>query len=126
MGLGGVNPLPFDLPDGGPGTALLIVLAHENTAYLVDRAALGGIGHPLVVQQVAEREIVAAPAVYRAGHDMLVAFRADSPLSRPCEPRYGLLALRISAGPPATMRTQWCVEFDGDAVAHCHHERRYG
>ena len=112
VGLGGVNPLPFDLPDGGPGTALLIVLAHENTAYLVDRAALGGIGHPLVVQQVAEREIVAAPAVYRAGHDMLVAFRADSP-NCPCEPRYGLLALRISAGPPATMRTQWCVEFDG-------------
>ena len=48
--LGGVNPLPIDLPDGGPGTALLLALGNGK-AYLLDRADLGGIGHPLAEQR---------------------------------------------------------------------------
>ena len=124
LGLGGVNPLPFDLPDGGPGTALLIVLAHD-TAYLVDRAALGGIGHPLVVQQVAEREMLPRPP--------------SIALDTTCWSHFGLTARIVPAN--RKLRAVGAAHFsratsdDAHAmvrrvrrtrVPDRHHERRYG
>ena len=71
--LGGVNPLPIDLPDGGPGTALLLVLG--KTGRICSIAASGGIGHPLAEQKVGDGGYVFSPAAYRSGRDMLVVFR---------------------------------------------------
>lgn len=74
--LGISNPLPIDLPGGGPHAAVLIAFAREGKAYLLDRADLGGVDHPLDVQTVAEYGIVTSPAVYRMGRDTIVAVQA--------------------------------------------------
>ena len=50
--LGLQQSVAFDLPDGGPGLPA-VALNKDGTAYLLDRANLGGIGHPLLVQEVA-------------------------------------------------------------------------
>jgi outer membrane protein assembly factor BamB len=111
--LGGINPLPVDLPsDGGPAAALLIAFGGGH-AYLLDRANLGGIGHPLGVQQVAEGAINSSPTTYRAGHDVIVAFQAGGPSCPGEAPDAGLVALRISGGPQPAMHTAWCAGLDG-------------
>ena len=53
------NPLAIDLPDGGPGSALLFALDKNGKAYLLDRANLGGVGHPLLAQQVGDLGLLA-------------------------------------------------------------------
>jgi len=127
--LGRVNPLPLDLPDGGPGAALLVELTDDGRAYLIDRRDLGGIGHPLAVQQVAADRIATSPAAYRDGHDMLVAFQAAalSPAICPAEATAtglrgassapGVVALRISGTPQPAMRIAWCAELSGEGGA---------
>jgi hypothetical protein len=112
--LGRVNPLPIDLPDGGPSSSLLIALGRDK-AYLLDRAQLGGIDHPLAEQRVANVDSLSSPTTYRLGSDILVAFRASGS-SCPGKPSAGLLALRISRGPPVTMSTAWCAKFNGQGA----------
>ncbi len=112
--LGGVNPAPVDLPNGGPRTALLIALGRTK-AYLLDRTELGGIGHPLAEQKVANI-LTSSPAVYRAGRDILVAFQANSPICPGETPRAAVVALRISGGPPAAMRAEWCAKVNAQGV----------
>src|SRR5271155_5426832 len=107
------NPLAFDLPDGGPGAALLFALDKLGNAYLLDRANLGGIGHPLLVQNVADAPVNTSPAAWRMGHDMMVTFQANS---SPCPGdagEGGLLALRISGGAQPAMRKAWCAKLSG-------------
>jgi len=111
LALGVANPLPLDLPDGGPGTALLLALG-IGRAYLLDRAELGGIGHPLAEQTIAGRYVF-SPAAYRSGRDMLATFRVDGTICPGKIYEDGLMAIRISRGPPATMRTEWCAGLDG-------------
>jgi hypothetical protein len=103
--LGVANPLPLDLPDGASGTALLLALK-VGGAYLFDRNNLGGIGHPAAEQQLGSSYIF-SPAAYRSERDMLVVFQSYGP-NCPGHRDNGLTALRISAGPPATMRREWC------------------
>jgi PQQ-like domain len=127
--LGRINPLPLDLPDGGPGAALLVALTGDGTAYLLDRADLGGIGHPLGVQAVAADQIAASPAAYRDGHDMLVAFQAAALSPAICQGKVaatkpggptsppGLVTLRISGTPQPAMHIAWCAELSGEGGA---------
>src|SRR5438132_1860659 len=72
--LGGTNPLPIDLPGAGGSAALLLALGKDARAYLLDRNRLGGIGGSLLSETVATREILAAPAAYRASDGVYVAF----------------------------------------------------
>jgi hypothetical protein len=113
--LGISNPLPFDLPDGGPHAALLIVFAREGTAYLLDRAELGGVDHPLGVQQVAFSGIITSPAAYHVGHDAMVAFQANGSSCPTGIRDEGVVALRISGGPEPAMHTAWCAKLLGFA-----------
>jgi len=69
--LGMSNPLPIDLSDGGPHPALVITFARDGKAYLLDRADLGGVDHPLDAQTVAAYGIVTSPAAYRIGQDTM-------------------------------------------------------
>jgi hypothetical protein len=111
--LGGSNPLPIDLSDGGPHTALLIAFAREGKAYLLDRAELGGVDHPLVVQKVAAYGIVTSPAAYRVGHDTMVAFQGDGSSCPGDKGDSGVVALRISGGPQPSMNMAWCAKMMG-------------
>jgi PQQ-like domain len=127
--MGRINPLPLDLPDGGPGSALLVALTGNGEAYLIDRGSLGGIGHPIAVQQVAADQVSASPAAYRDGHDMVVAFQAAALSSKICPDQGaaakpgglsfppGLVALRISGKPQPAMHIAWCAALSGEGGA---------
>jgi hypothetical protein len=112
VALGGANPLPIDLPDGGP---LLLALKSGDAAYLLDRNNLGGIDHPLAKQKL-EGSYVYSPAAYRSGRDMLAALRIDGSICSGEPKNDGLMALRISAGPPAAIRTEWCTGVNSRAA----------
>jgi hypothetical protein len=113
------------LPDGGPGAALLLALGNGK-AYLLDRADLGGIGHPLAEQKVGDGGYVFSPAAYRLGQNMLVAFHIDGAVCPGKTHDDGLMALRISGGPQPALQSAWCANLDGQGAPHRHHKRRYG
>lgn len=107
------NPLALDLPDGGPGSALLFALDKDGTAYLLDRADLGGIGHPLLKQGVAFGLVNTSPHAWRAGHDIMVALQSVSDTCPGGGVKGEVIALRISGGEKPAMRTAWCAEMSG-------------
>jgi hypothetical protein len=111
--LGGSNPLPIDLPEGGPHSALLITFAREGKAYLLDRAELGGVDHPLDAQTIAQSGIITSPATYRVGHDTMVAFQATGSSCPAGKEGAGVMALRITGGPQPSMQTAWCAKLLG-------------
>ena len=111
--LGGTNPLPIDLPAGGPAAALLLGMGKDGNAYLLDRNRPGGIGHALAVRAVAQGQIITAPAAYRVGPEVMVAFQARG-IDCPGGARdAGLAALLIAAPTPDGMRVAWCAKLDG-------------
>ena len=113
--LGGINPVPIDLPDGGPETALLLAPGN-GPAYLLDRADLGGIGHPLAEQKVGNDGYVFSPAAYRMGQDMLVAMRVGDAICPGEKNDDRLVALRISGGPKPALHTAWCADLKGQGA----------
>ena len=104
------NPLVFDLPDGGLGASLMFALDEAGTAYLLDRANLGGIGHPLLAQKVADGTVKTSPAAWRMGQDMMVTFQADGSSCPSDAGGLGLVALRISGAAQPAMHTAWCAK----------------
>ena len=111
--LGGSNPLPLDVPSQGGKQAAIMALGKDRKAYLLDRNNLGGIGGQLAVATVAQSVILASPASYPLGNDVMVAF--DAPGSEcPAGSRRGdLTVLKITAGSPPALRTAWCGAVDG-------------
>jgi hypothetical protein len=111
--LGGSNPLPLDVAGAGGRQALLLALGKDRKAYLLDRNNLGGIDGQLAVATVAQRVILASPASYPLGNDMMVAFDALGSQC-PAGVRGGdLTVLKIRAGSPPAMSTAWCGAVDG-------------
>jgi hypothetical protein len=108
--LGGSNPLPIDLPEGGPHSALLITFAK---AYLLDRAELGGVDHPLDAQTIGQSVIITSPATYRVGDDTMVAFQGTGSSCPTGKEGAGVVALRITGGPQPSMQTAWCAKLSG-------------
>jgi hypothetical protein len=111
--LGGSNPLPLDVPGAGGNQALILALGKDRKAYLLDRNNLGGIGGQLTAATVAQSVILASPASYPLGNDVMVAF--DAPGSQcPAGGRGGdLTVLKIHAGSPPGMSTAWCGAVNG-------------
>ncbi len=115
--LGGTNPLPLDVPAGSGTARLLLALGKDGKAYLLDRADLGGIGHALAVQHVADGPIITAPASWPAGREVMVAFQGRAASCPGGGERAGVIALGIDGGPPASMRVAWCAPLDGQGTA---------
>jgi outer membrane protein assembly factor BamB len=107
------NPLAIDLPDGGPGSALLFALDKNGKAYLLDRANLGGVGHPLLARQVGEVGLPAntSPVAWRVDRDMMVAFAGFA--STFPGVGGGVTALRISGGAQPAIETAWRAKLYG-------------
>jgi PQQ-like domain len=111
--LGGTAPVPLDVPAENGSQALMLALGKDRRAYLLDRNDLGGIGGSLAAEAVSERIILAAPAVYRVGEDVFVAFQ--SPGARCPNPARGkgLTVLKVHAGSPPSLTTIWCGALAG-------------
>jgi outer membrane protein assembly factor BamB len=112
--LGGTNPLPLDVPGaGGTSAALLLALGKDDRAYLLDRDRLGGIGGSLISETVATRPILGAPAAYRTGDGVYVAFQGQGEHCPPTSRDRGLTVLQVRAGSPPSLTTAWCGALRG-------------
>ncbi len=107
--LGGSNPLPLEVPGGGP--PLILALGKDRKAYLLDRNNLGGIGGQLAMETVSDRAIITAPVTYPAADGIFVALQAEGTRC-PTEAR-GLLTLKIRPGLPTAITTAWCGSVRG-------------
>jgi outer membrane protein assembly factor BamB len=112
LDLGGTAAIPIDVPAGNGITPLMIALGKDGNAYLLNRANLGGIGHPLLVAHVANQRIITGPAAYRVGDAAFVAFQGFR-LACPGGGENGVAALSITAGPRLAGRPAWCGAFSG-------------
>jgi hypothetical protein len=111
--LGGTNPLLLDVPTSTASQNLIIALGKDGKAYLLDRNNLGGIGGALVTQQVAQGQILGAPAAYPGPDSVSVAFAGGG---SHCPSRIsgnGITVLKIQSGLPPNMTTAWCGSVHG-------------
>jgi len=125
LDLGASGPLVVDAPAMTP-SALLVALAKNGVAYLLDRNNLGGLdGGPLasatLVQGLPgdEGQIINAAAwatVSGATYIIVKGYFAASAAECPLPPDgsvYDLLAIRLDPTAPNDMRTVWCVTSGG-------------
>jgi hypothetical protein len=111
--LGGVNPMPLDVPQANGAQALMLALGKDGKAYLLDRKNLGGIGGQIAADAVSRRSIITAPTVYPADDGVLVAFHADGAQCPSSQRGSGLVALKVRAGSSPSMNTAWCTTLRG-------------
>jgi hypothetical protein len=112
--LGGTNPLPLDVPGTGGSAALLLALGKDARAYLLDRNRLGGIGGGLLSETVATRHILGAPAAYRTGDGVYVAFQGPGAHCPATNRGKGLTVLQVRSGSPPALATAWCGALRGE------------
>ena len=111
--LGGTNPLPLDVPTSTASQNLIIALGKDGKGYLLDRNNLGGIDGALLTQQVAQGQILGAPAAYPEPDGVSVAFAGGG---AHCPSRIsgtGITVLKIQSGLPPNMTTAWCGSLRG-------------
>lgn len=115
--LGGVNPMPLDLPDGAGVRHLILALGKDARGYLLDRDNLGGIGGSLITETVARYQIRTAPAAYPAPGGEFVAFQGPGAHCPAAHRGDGLTVLKIGAATPPRLATAWCAGLDGAGSA---------
>jgi hypothetical protein len=101
--LGSSGPLLVDVPGATP-SHLVVALAKNGYAYLVNRDNLGGISAPVASSQVANNVIIQAAATYRTNQGTYVAFRSSGSL---------LATFQITATSPPTIASGWSVSRTG-------------
>jgi len=111
--LGGTNPLLLDVPTSTASQDLVIALGKDGKAYLLDRNNLGGIGGALVIQQVAQGQILGAPAAYAGADSVSVAFAGGGTHCPSGISGTGITVLKIQSGSPPKMETTWCGSVRG-------------
>lgn len=120
--VGGTGPLLVDVPGATP-SALVVALAKNGVAYLLDRNNLGGLGtgngitgEGLDSKKVATADIVNAPATYTTAAGTYVVLRAVRPGSAagcPAGQAGDLMGLKITATAPPTITVAWCANNQG-------------
>jgi hypothetical protein len=106
--LGGTAPLLLDVPSSRGAVPFVLALGKDGKAYLLDRGNLGGIGGGLVTQAVSNGSIITAPAAFRLGQNMLVAFQGQGAGCPTGMDNARLTVLRIRAEPKPQIETAWC------------------
>jgi hypothetical protein len=101
--LGGSGPLLLDMPGSTP-SSLVVALAKDGNAYLIDRGNLGGITAPVASAHVTNNRIIQAAASYQTNQGIYVVFRASSST---------LSAFRINPGNPPTITEVWSMTQSG-------------
>ena len=102
--LGSSGPLLVDVPGATPPN-LVVVVAKNGTAYLLNRDNLGGISDPIAASRVAaSNDIMQAAATYQTTQRTYVVFRVNS---------NRLTAFTISATNPPAIAPGWSVNRHG-------------
>jgi outer membrane protein assembly factor BamB len=117
LDLGGTNPMLLDVPSGGGTRPLLLALGKDGKAYLLDRNNLGGIGGALAVENVSTGPIRTAPAAFRSGDAVLVAFQGEGAACPAATRNADLTVLKITAAPKPAIVTLWCGSLHGAGSA---------
>jgi outer membrane protein assembly factor BamB len=117
LDLGGTNPMLLDVPSGGGTRALLLALGKDGEAYLLDRNNLGGIGGALAVEKASTGPIRTAPAAFRSGNAVMVAFQGEGAACPAATRNADLTVLKISAEPKPAVATLWCGSLRGAGSA---------
>lgn len=131
LDLGGEAPLILDVPGATP-SQLVVALGKSGVAHLLDRSNLGGIGtgdgengEGLFSTRVAidsppgdpkRGRIRTTAATYTTASGTYVVFSVSTPgsVGFGCPETPGdLVALRISASSPPTIRVAWCANNNG-------------
>ena len=108
--LGGVAPMPIDVP----GAHLLLALGKDGDAYLLNRDNLGGIGGQLAMRRAAGSAIITAPAALSLQGRVLVVYPARRAACPDGSDRGGLAAIAVTGGAErAGLEPAWCVPLDG-------------
>jgi hypothetical protein len=99
--------LLVDVPGVTP-SALILAGGKDGKLSILDRANLGGVGHPLATIDAANGELTGGATTYATPQGTFVAFRVDGAGGRACPSGQGgnLLAMKLAPGPTAT--TAWC------------------
>ena len=114
LDLGGTAALPLDVPVTNGTRALILAIGKDTNAYLLDRAALGGIGGALVRRQVVTNVgEVAGPATWPTTDAVLVALQGNG-AACPGAGGQGLLTLKIAATPKPAIDFAWCANLNGN------------
>ncbi len=111
LDLSGFTPLPLTLPDSP--VPLLIALGKDGDAYLLDRADLGGIGHPRAMYRAARSQIITAAADYAVGAHVMIAYQAARAACPDGDYVSGIGALAVKAANGNGLHSGWCARLDG-------------
>ena len=101
--LGSSGPLLVDVPGATP-SHLVVALAKNGNAYLVNRDNLGGINAPVASSQVSPNIVIQAGAAYRTNQGTYVAFRGNGSTVK---------TFRITATSPPAIASGWSVSQNG-------------
>jgi len=97
----------FDVPGATP-SALILLLAKDGNAYLINRANMGGMNASAVAtRKVANGTIIQASAVYTTPMGTYFVFRGGV-TGCPTGMSGGLMAVKVSAASPPAMTPAWC------------------
>ncbi len=110
LDLGGAAAVLVDAPGSTP-SALVLALGKDGKAYLMDRAALGGVGGQLAVKTVATGVIYSAPAVFTTPAGTFIAFQVANQgtgASCPNHQSGNLVTVAITQTDPPGIEAAWC------------------
>ena len=111
LDLGGTEALPFDVAIVGSHPAKrVIALGKDGNAYLANRSNLGGIGGALAVTQVANNEIITAPAIFQTDSAASVVF--TSPGGGKCSSG-NITMLNVAPSGSKPISVAWCAALNG-------------
>jgi outer membrane protein assembly factor BamB len=108
LDIGGSGPVLISVPGATPSD-LVVALGKSGSAYLLDRAKLGGLGGELQVKAVSGGTIIQGAAAYTTPTGTFVAFKGQQNVTG-CPSGSGVLgAIKIAAASPPTMSVAWCA-----------------
>lgn len=110
LDLGGMAPLPLDIPDSDGNTAHWILqIGKGGVVYILNRNNLGGIGGEVYHKKVAEAAVVVKGAEFPTASGATFVFPGIGPGCPAGSSGMGLIALGIAATPAPSVNTQWCA-----------------
>ena len=105
--ISGSGIILFDVPGATP-SGLILVLAKDGNAYLLNRASMGGMSaSPVRTLKVANGTIIQAGAAYTTPMGTYFVFRGGVS-GCPTGSTGGLMAVKVSAASPPAMTPAWC------------------